>query len=119
MCYSWITLKPPRLRQVLINVSSLGLLLQPEVRIGQGAKFIDTLPLLLDPGVVLLIVPALAVIRRTFLHPIADVDFVEDIQATMGFLLGHLADSLVEPLHHRWITVKPVGRNSDNILALV
>src|SRR6266404_3593418 len=109
--------KPPRLRQLFINLRGLRLLLQPKLRLRQGTQFIDAFALLLDPGVVLLVVPALTVELRAFLHPVARVGFTEDVQPLLRFVPRHFADGLVEARDDGWITVETVGGDGDDVLA--
>src|SRR5207249_11456586 len=73
--------------------------------------------LLLDPRVVLLVVPALPVELRAFLYPLVNGGFAEDVQPASGFVLRHLAGGRVQAFHHRRIPVEPVGGDGDYVLA--
>jgi hypothetical protein len=50
-------LESQRSWKLLVNVCDLGLLAQPEIGVGKGAEILNGFALLLDPRVVLLVVP--------------------------------------------------------------
>src|SRR5205814_1505773 len=89
-------LKTPSFGKLPINLRRLRLLLQPEVGIRERTEFVALFALLLDPRVVLLVVPALPVKLRAFLRPLVERRFAEDVQPAFGFVLRHLAGGLVQ-----------------------
>src|SRR5262245_57869732 len=103
-------------RECAVDLGNALLVRDPEGGVLLRAQLVYRPALLLDPRVVLLVVPAAPRLARAFLHPIGLLA-AEDRQPPARLVVVHRTALLAEPAQHRRVAVEAVGGDGDDGLA--